>query len=825
MESVHTVAIVAITLVVFVEMVSSDTSYIVSESEPISLPKGFETLLTCETEIDPDKFEWKFYPTDDPYNPNAYVDLTNGSFHMVSPSRFKTVGKNKSALSLQVNTANAGDYQCLAYYGAFVVASVPWRVTVATLGNFPKQPSADAVVSVGNTVLWRCFPPDSNPEVFVEYYRRGEIVSTAYPQAKSLILADVREDSSGVYTCRATNTMEYVNSSTQFSLQVVDSAPVRAPYFVVEPRRTYTFLKGETALLECAAVGSPVPKVVWFKKNGQLPKNRIEMLSGGLRIKDITASDDGEYVCNYTNPYGTVSHHITLVYHEEPTIDCLTNVTDPKQGDFLDLHCVVKGVPEPRFSWFLNGFSVANDSLVETVESRINFSRIEKRHAGNLQLFARNSVKTVYSSIYLRVIPLVSTDSENMSVRPHHRHRGKGNSHRKPVKHSKPLQMIPPSKPVVSRLRDDSVNVRWSVPSDTGLPISFFKVQYKELGPANSDNSNKRIRSSWKTTNADIPPNLTSFDVENLKPDHIYRFRIAAAYSNNDNKLSANSDKFHLKHLDFDMKNPLPIPLITHTETVNTTSVKIHWKYEKSENVSVEGFYISFQSASTAGDYMKATVDGENTTEYILSHLQPGTIYDIKLQSFNSKFAGEFSPIMKARTEANQSQFTTTLLPIVSTPGGDKQEFNVYVIVAVVVIGCALLICGITLVVVCRKWQQRKSVDNQDKPGTDDHHIQVDGNEYVVSPKSMPKSNGLPPNRITITANPLADADNKNQNMIEMSCLTAQNNNCASSQQESSSSAQESPDNSKNKSSRNKDKNKHKKPPSSENLSSGENYV
>lgn len=48
---------------------------------------------------------------------------------------------------------------------------------------------------------------------------------------------------------------------------------------------------------------------------------------------------------------------------------------------------------------------------------------------------------------------------------------------------------------------------------------------------------------------------------------------------------------------------------------------------------------------------MKATADGENTREYLLTHLQPDTIYDIKLQSFNAKFASEFSPIMKARTE------------------------------------------------------------------------------------------------------------------------------------------------------------------------------
>lgn len=171
--------------------------------------------------------------------------------------------------------------------------------------------------------------------------------------------------------------------------------------------------------MECAAVGNPVPKVVWFKKNGQLPSPRIEMLNGGLKIDNVKSSDEGQYICNHTNSYGTISREISLIYQEEPSIDCLINRTEPKQGEYLDLQCTVKGVPLPHFSWFLNGFSVLNDTLVEVMGSRINFTRIEKRHAGNLQLFARNIVKTVYSSIYVSVIPLGSTDTSIAPTRPH----------------------------------------------------------------------------------------------------------------------------------------------------------------------------------------------------------------------------------------------------------------------------------------------------------------------------------------------------------------------------------------------------------------------
>lgn len=52
---------------------------------------------------------------------------------------------------------------------------------------------------------------------------------------------------------------------------------------------------------------------------------------------------------------------------------------------------------------------------------------------------------------------------------------------------------------------------------------------------------------------------------------------------------------------------------------------------------------------------MKTTVEGEDMRSYIIRHLQPGTIYDIKLQSFTTKSASEFSPIMVETTAGKVS--------------------------------------------------------------------------------------------------------------------------------------------------------------------------
>lgn len=340
--------------------------------------------------------------------------------------------------------------------------------------------------------------------------------------------------------------------------------------------------------MECSAVGTPVPTVSWYKSNSELPPNRTELLPGGLRIFDVKSTDDGVYICNHTNSAGTISHHITLVFSEAPVIIDGPKNTDIKEGENLDLECVVKGTPEPRISWFLNGQTVVNDSLIEAIGNRIYFRPIEKKHAGILQCFASNVVKTVYSSSNLKVIPkqISSTDVLDDHFTPHptpsthkrRKHKPKKNRHRGTT------EMIPPSRPTVTRLNDEAVMVRWTVPENNGLPIQFFKVQYRELGPINHNGTHKG--SKWKTTNADIPPHIRSYEVNNLNADHAYRFRIAAVYSNNDNKLGPNSAKFHLNRADFFLRNPLPVPRLVDTETVNETAIKIHW------DVSIK--YISF---------------------------------------------------------------------------------------------------------------------------------------------------------------------------------------------------------------------------------------
>lgn len=205
--------------------------------------------------------------------------------------------------------------------------------------------------------------------------------------------------------------------------------------------------------------------------------------------------------------------------------------------------------------------------------------------------------------------------------------------------------LVPPDQPNVTRLSDVSVMVRWSVPENTGLPIQFFKVQYREIG---QKITNKQAK--WMTANSEIPNHVRSFEVTDLVPDHTYRFRIAAVYSNNDNKLSTNSGRFHLNRDTGIESNKMPVPELTDTKALGPHQVLLSWQNPNS-SAEIDGFYIYHRASTSAGEYLKTTVEGKDACNMTISHLQPDITYEFKVQSFSVDAASEFSKILRQKTK------------------------------------------------------------------------------------------------------------------------------------------------------------------------------
>ncbi|GLH11707.1 Interference hedgehog [Gryllus bimaculatus] len=125
-------------------------------------------------------------------------------------------------------------------------------------------------------------------------------------------------------------------------------------------------------------------------------------------------------------------------------------------------------------------------------------------------------------------------------------------------------------------------------------------------------------------------------------------FRVAAVYVNNDNKPGPISDKFMLAR--GEVGNDLAVPTLKDATALSPTALHIRWEYTASSHTPAQGFYVHYRPASTAGDYLQVTVEGESEREFTLSHLEPNTAYEVKVQSFNLDSASNFSNIRAQKT-------------------------------------------------------------------------------------------------------------------------------------------------------------------------------
>lgn len=194
--------------------------------------------------------------------------------------------------------------------------------------------------------------------------------------------------------------------------------------------------------------------------------------------------------------------------------------------------------------------------------------------------------------------------------------------------------------------------VKWSVipsHSDSSLPIQFFKVQYMMVPSDAQRHKGQKSSEDWITLNEDIPPFLRSYEIHHLSYDNHYKFRISAVYSNNDNKQSP-IRRFHLKRVKPSSKSALPIPNDMQIVPVSETEVTVRWSIPEPYQHNFGGFYISYRPTTSADEYSIVSAEGPHKRHILIKHLEPGTNYEFKIQSFSSLTASEFSSIVMGRT-------------------------------------------------------------------------------------------------------------------------------------------------------------------------------
>ncbi|XP_055116132.2 brother of CDO isoform X2 [Symphalangus syndactylus] len=206
-----------------------------------------------------------------------------------------------------------------------------------------------------------------------------------------------------------------------------------------------------------------------------------------------------------------------------------------------------------------------------------------------------------------------------------------------------------PDRPTISMASETSVYVTWIPRGNGGFPIQSFRVEYKKL---------KKV-GDWILATSAIPPSRLSVEITGLEKGTSYKFRVRALNMLGESEPSAPSRPYVVSGYSGRVyERPVAGPYITFTDAVNETTIMLKWMYipASNNNTPIHGFYIYYRptDSDNDSDYKKDMVEGDRYWHSI-SHLQPETSYDIKMQCFNEGGESEFSNVMICETKARKS--------------------------------------------------------------------------------------------------------------------------------------------------------------------------
>ncbi|XP_061663502.1 leucine-rich repeats and immunoglobulin-like domains protein 3 [Syngnathoides biaculeatus] len=293
------------------------------QPETQSALKGANVTFVCSAASSSDSpmtFAWKKdneVLNDAEIHNQAHLRVQGGSGGETEVTEYTTTLQLRD-----VQFSSEGKYQCVIsnHFGSSY--SIKARLTVNMLPSFTKMPM-DLSVRAGATARLECAAV-GHPSPQIAWQKDG---GTDFPAARErrmhvmpeddvFFIVDVKTEDIGIYSCTAQNIAGAISANATLTV-------LETPSFL-RPLMDRTVAKGETAVLQCIAGGSPAPRLNWTKDDSPLVVTERHFFAAAnqlLIIVDAAEADVGKYTCEMSNALGTERGNIRLSVIPNPNCD------------------------------------------------------------------------------------------------------------------------------------------------------------------------------------------------------------------------------------------------------------------------------------------------------------------------------------------------------------------------------------------------------------------------------------------------------------------------------------------------------------------------
>ncbi|CRL00790.1 CLUMA_CG014043, isoform B [Clunio marinus] len=217
--------------------------------------------------------------------------------------------------------------------------------------------------------------------------------------------------------------------STQTTYPIMFGDVVKLPEFTkILPGQLKALINNDITL-ECVAMGSPRPTIIWYKDGIRIDGNEKRVISimgplCRLTIHNISESDSGRYTCEASNKEGRVSTFARLQSVSDPKLfEADTKLKKNIETDIENLDemlpqftmrlrdrrvqctypvrltCQALGVPSPVVTWYKDGVKIEEDERIAFLQedqfSTLEISRTYLEDCGQYTASAQNELGSV----------------------------------------------------------------------------------------------------------------------------------------------------------------------------------------------------------------------------------------------------------------------------------------------------------------------------------------------------------------------------------------------------------------------------------------------